>query len=333
MHRRTLLAAGLAAALPAPGPAGAQPRPETLLVMEKTDHRLAFLDPSDGRRMAELDLPEFPHEFVVDAAGRHAFIGHYGLESSAASGEGGHSVIVADLAARRILRGIDLSPFNRLHGMAIDAADRLCVLSEEKSVLLSLDHPAEDSAAGYAVPTGGIRTHMLALSRDGERAYVTGLLSNTVSLVCPRDAAAAPVLVTTGRMPEGCCLSPEERTLYVGNRRSGTLAAVDTGTMRVRDTRAVGGDPLRVYSVRDGRLLLADLQRESLSISRGDMSEIALVPLGARPSASSLHPSRPLAYVSLTSDEVAVVDLERARVEGRMRTGRGADVTRLLPAG
>jgi len=316
----------------AASPALAQPaaRPEVLLLMEKTAHRLAFLDASDGRRLGEVELPDFPHEFVVDHAGRHAFIGHYGVESSTETKPGGHSVLVVDLAARRLARRIDLAPYNRLHGIALDAQDRLSVLSEEKATLLTLDKPLEDEAAGFAVPAGGIKTHMFALTRDGERAYVTGLLSNTASLVRPRDAAVPPVVVTTGRMPEGLCLSPDERTLYVGNRRSGTVSAIDAGDMRVREAREVGGDPLRLYALPDGRLLLADLGREAIALLRPDLSEIGRLSLGAKPNAASLHPSRPIAYVSLASDEVAVVDLERMRIEGKMKTGSGADVTKLL---
>ncbi|MCR0982249.1 YncE family protein [Roseomonas populi] len=328
MHRRTLILASLAAATAAP--AAAQGKSGTLLVMEKNDARLAFLDASDGRRLGQVELPEFPHEFVVDPAGRHAFVGHYGVEASARPGEGGHSVLVVDIAARKVARRIDLSPFNRLHGMGVDAQGRLSVVSEEKGVLLTLDRPLEDEAPGFAVPAGGIKTHMFALSRDGERAFVTGLLSNTASLVRPRDASVAPVVVTTGRMPEGCCLSPDEGTLYVGNRRSGTLAAIDTATMRVRDTREVGGDPLRVYPLPDGRLLMIDLARSALVLLRADMREIWRLDLGAKPNAASLHPSQARAFVSLASDEVAVVDLDRPAIEGRMATGRGADVTRLL---
>ena len=335
MHRRNLLLTGLAASVPAiapiAAPARAQGQSGTLLVIEKAGHRLAFLDSSDGRRVGEVRLPEFPHEMVVDSAGRHAFIGHYGVEVSASPGEGGHSVFVVDLAARRLLRTIDLSPYGRLHGMAIDGADRLSVLSEDRAVLLTLDKPLEDTAPAFAVAAGGIKTHFFALSRDGERAYVTGLFSNTVSLVRPRDAAVPPVTITLGRMPEGCCLSPDERTLYVGSRRSGTLSAVDAESMRVRATREVGGDPLRGYAVPDGRLLLAGLGRANLFLLRPDMGEIWRLDLGAKPSAASLHPTRPIAYVSLASDEVAVVDLEHARIEGRMKAGPQADVTKLLP--
>ncbi|MFT8243842.1 YncE family protein [Roseomonas sp. BN140053] len=334
-QRRTVLG-GLAALAAAPSVVAAQTPAvagEVLLVMEKTAATLAFLDASSGARLGEVRLPPFPHEFVVSSDNRTAFVGHYGVESSANPGEGGHAVLVVDLRERRVARSIECSPFNRLHGMALDSRDRLYALSEEKAVLLSIDEPLNATAPSSAVAAGGLKTHLFSLSRDGERAFVTGLLSNTATLVRPRDASVAPVSVTTGRMPEGNCLSPDERTLFVANRRSGTLVAIETDSMRIRFTKQLGGDPLRVYALPDGRLLVTNLQARTITMLSPEMEEIAVVQLDAIPAAASLHPSRPVAFVSLSSDKVAVLDLDTRRIEAQFATKAGADVTRLIPAG
>ncbi|UFN48702.1 YncE family protein [Roseomonas sp. OT10] len=332
LNRRTTLA-GAAAAMASATTARAQGDAPALLVMEKNAGTLGFLDPESGRRLGEVALAEYPHEFVVDPQSRLAFVGHYGVETSAATAEGGHAVLVVDLRERKIAHRIDIAPFNRPHGMAIDARGRLSVLSEGRNTLLTFDEPAEARQPSIAVAAGGIKTHLFALTRDGERAYVTGLLSNTASLVRPRDAAIAPVTVTTGRMPEGLCLSPDERTLYVANRRSGTVAAIAADSMRVTETRPVSGDPLRLYALPDGRLLLADLERARMVLLGPRLEEIAAIPLDAKPSAASLHPSRPLAFVSLANDRIALLDLETHRIEGHFATRAGADVTRLVTPG
>ncbi|WP_369218538.1 YncE family protein, partial [Streptomyces flavofungini] len=181
-------------------------------------------------------------------------------------GEGGAAVFVIDLAERSLARTIDTRPFRRVHGMGIDDQDRLYALSEERAVLLGFDDPVTDQAPTRAVPTHGVKTHLFALSRDGERAYVTGLLSHTVSLVRPHDAAAPPLLVTPGQLPESSCLSTDERTLFVGARKSSALVAVDAHTMRVRRSRKVGGDPLRVCTLDDERLLVTDIVGRTLTV-------------------------------------------------------------------
>ncbi|MFC0408940.1 YncE family protein [Roseomonas elaeocarpi] len=305
---------------------------DTLLLVEKVASKLVFLDPDTGDRRAEVALPQFPHEFVVDRANRHAFVAHYGLESSDKVGEGGTDVVVVDLLERRVVHSLECAPFNRLHGIGLDEKGRLTVLSEEKGVLVSFDDPVGAKQPSAAANTGGIKTHLFSLSRDGERAWVTGLLSNTVSLIRPRDASVAPVVTRVGTFPEGNCLSPDEKTLYVGNRRSGSVTMLDADTLKVRATREVGGDPVRLYAMADGRLLLLNLAGESASLLKPDMSNIWTMKLGAKPAGASLHPTAARAFISLASDEVLTVDLETQRVERRFKTGAGADVTRWLPA-
>ena len=345
IERRGMLAGGLAsmasvaAGLPLgearaqSGNGGGNGPASLLLVMEKNAGKLAFFDAADGTRVGEVGLPAYPHEFVVDAQGRFAYVGHYGLPSSDRPGEGGHSVVVVDLGERRVARTIDCAPFNRLHGIGLDGQGRLGVLSEGRDTLLILDDPGRATRPDRQAATGGRKTHLFSFSRNGERAYVTGLESGTASLVRPHDRGAKPVVTKTGQMPEGNCLSPDGKVFYVGNRRSGTVSVLDAGSMKLRDQRDVGGDPLRLYALPDGRILLADLERESISLLRPDLREIWRLPLGAKPSAASLHPGKAVAFVSLASDEVVAVDLEARRIEQRIRTGAGADVTRLLQQG
>lgn len=251
---------------------------------------------------------------------------------SSTVGEGGAAVFVIDLVERSLARTIDTRPFNRVHGMGIDHHDRLYALSEEKAVLLGFDTPATDQAPSRAVPTHGVKTHLFTLSRDGERAYVTGLLSHTVSLVRPHDASAPPLLATPGQLPESSCLSRDEKTLFVGARKSSSLVAMDARTLKVRRSRKIGGDPLRVYTLDDERLLVTDIVANTLTVFSTDLRPLRSLQLDGTPSAVSLHPGRPLAYVSqLGTNRVAVVDLDRFTVVGDFAAGLEPDSSVLLP--
>ncbi|MFI6374827.1 YncE family protein [Streptomyces sp. NPDC050546] len=306
---------------------------DVLAVVEKSGHAVGFYDTASGRRLNSVPLPDYPHEMVVDSRRRFAYVGHYGVRMSATVGEGGAAVFVIDLTERALARTIDTRPFNRIHGMGIDRHDRLYALSEEKAVLLGFDDPTTDQAPTRAVPAHGVKTHLFTLSRDGERAYVTGLLSHTVSLVRPHDASAPPLLATPGRLPESSCLSRDEKTLFVGARKSASLVALDAHSLRVRRTRKVGGDPLRVYTLDEERLLATDIVANTLTVfSTTDLRPIRSLQLDGTPSAVSLHPARPLAYVSqLGTNRVAVVDLERFAVVGDFAAGLEPDSSVLLP--
>ncbi|MFD9860068.1 YncE family protein [Streptomyces alboflavus] len=338
MTRRTVIkAAGagtLATGLAAPAASATRARDgDVLAVVEKSSHAVSFYDVASGRRLHSVQLPDYPHEMVVDSRRRLAYVGHYGVRMASTVGAGGAAVLVVDLAERTLARTIDTRPFNRIHGMGIDAHDRLYALSEEKAVLLGFDTPATDTAPTRAVPTHGVKTHLFSLTRDGERAYVTGLLSHTVSLVRPHDAAVPPLLVTPGQLPESSCLSRDEKTLFVGARKSRSLVAVDARTMKVRRSRTVGGDPLRVYTVDDERLLATDIAANTLTVFSTDLRPIRSLQLDGTPAAVSFHPTEPRAYVSqLGNNRVAVVDLDRLTVVGGFATQLEPDSSVLLPA-
>ncbi|MFB6553446.1 MULTISPECIES: YncE family protein [unclassified Streptomyces] len=338
MTRRTVMMAagagtlgsGLAtSASGAPRAAGT----DVLVVVEKSGHAVGFYDATSGRRLHRVGLPDYPHEMVVDAHRRFAYVGHYGVRMSSTVGEGGAAVFVIDLVERSLARTIDTRPFNRIHGMGIDDRDRLYALSEEKAVLLGFDAPSTDQAPTRAVPAHGVKTHLFTLSRDGERAYVTGLLSHTVSLVRPHDASVPPLVVTPGQLPESGCLSRDEKTLFVGARKSSSLVAVDARTMKVLRSRKVSGDPLRVYTVDEDRLLVTDIVANTLTVYSTALRPIRSLRLDGTPAAVSFHPDRPLAYVSqLGTHRIAVVDLERLTVVGDFGTGLEPDSSALLPA-
>jgi len=308
---------------------------DTLLLVEKCSHCFSWYDIESGERLRSLQLPDFPHEFVTDAAERYAYVGHYGVETSGHVGEGGHSLLQIDIRSSKLVRSIDLSPFNRIHGLHMDAQDRLYALSEEKSTLLVLENPASDTAARRAVPSGGIKSHLFALTRDGQTAFCMNLLSHTVTKVKPWDPLFTPLACHPGQKPEGYCLSGDEKTLYVSNRWSNTLSAIDTATMTVKYEAASRDDVTRIYrrdnSTGDGRLFTSNYGDRSLSVVNPDtLQEMAYLKLDGRCIALTFHPSKPLAFISLDSDRVAVLDIDNLKILRFIATQKEPDVSKVV---
>lgn len=305
---------------------------EILLLVEKCSHAFSFYNLQTGQRETSVALPDYPHEFVVDSQQRYAYVGHYGVEHSGINGPGGNRVFQIDLQQRRLVREIDLGHYNRLHGMQIDAHDRLYVLSEEKSTLLVLPEPQTDTAPSRAVSSGGLKSHLFALSRDGETAYCMNLLSHTVAKVRPWEPLHTPLLCSPGLKPEGYALSEDEKTLFVTNRISQTLSAIDTQTMQVRLSVPSRQDPTRLYLYRDGqRLLVTNYGERSLSIVDPiTLKERAHVPTGGRAIALSYHPTQALAYVSLDDDRVGIFNLDTCVFVGYLATQREPDVSKVV---
>lgn len=304
---------------------------EILLLVEKCSHCFSYYSIETGERLHSIALPDFPHEFVLDSRQRYAYVGHYGVETSGHLGQGGTQIFQIDIANRVLTRTIDIAPFNRLHGMQMDSRDRLYALSEDRAQLVTIDQPEVDTAPRRAVSTGGIKSHLFALSRDGLTAYAMNLLSHTVTKIRPHDATFAPLACTPGEKPEGYALSADEKTLYVTCRWSNLLAAIDTATMTVRYTAPSRNDATRLYLHRDGRLVVTNYGERSISVVDPEtLRELAHIQMDAKAIALSFHPTRPLAFVSQDNDRVGYFNMDTLRFERFITTQREPDVSRVV---
>jgi len=302
-----------------------------LLLVEKCSHCFSYYDIETGERLHSIALKEYPHEFVVDAQQRYAYVGHYGVETSGHLGAGGTEIFQIDIAKRQWVRTIDIAPFNRLHGMQMDEAGRLYALSEERAQLVVIDDPASATAPQRAVTTGGIKSHLFALSRDGQTAYAMNLLSHTVTKIHPHDATIAPVACKPGDKPEGYALSRDEKTLYVTCRWSNTLCAIDTDCMQLKTCAPARKDATRLYLYRDGRLVVTNYGERSLAIvDAATLQETAHIPMQARAIALSFHPEKPLAFVSQDNDQVGYFNMETLQFERFITTQREPDVSHVV---
>ena len=304
---------------------------EILLLVEKCSHCFSYYDIATGKRLHSIQLDDFPHEFVVDQDQRYAYIGHYGVETSGHLGAGGTQIFQIDIPGRTLARTIDIAPFNRLHGMQMDQDGKLYALSEDRAQLVVIDKPATDTAPRRAVPTGGIKSHLFALTRDGKTAFSMNLLSHTVTKFKPHDATFAPVACSPGEKPEGYALSADEKTLFVTNRWSNTLCAIDVATMKVIRSAPSRDDATRLYLFRDGRLVATNYGERSLSVLNPDtLQEIAHIPMEARAIALSYHPSKPLAFVSQDNDRLGIFNMETLQFDRFFETQREPDVSQLI---
>ena len=166
--------------------------------------------------------------------------------------------------------------------------------------------------------------------KDGNNAFSLNLLSNTVTYLKPHDPAFTPVPIQPGQRPEGNCFSADERTLYVTNRASETVCAIDIATLKVRASAKTGVDPTRIYRDTRDRLFVTNYGEDSMFVYDSELNRIGQVELPALPIAMSFHPERPLAYVSLKDDRVGLLDLDTLQFERYIKTLREPDVSKVV---
>jgi YVTN family beta-propeller protein len=239
-HHSLLLAAAWLCVLPASA--------ETLLVVRKTDNAVDFMDPGSGLRLASVPTGNAPHEISVSPDGKRAVVSNYGTRE-----QPGSTLSVVDLEQPQEIRRIDLAPHTRPHGVAWFAADRIAVTTEGSQHVLLVD-PASGTVVS-AIETAQAASHMVVVSADARRAYVTNIGSGTttaIDLVNRRKLAD----IATGAGSEALALTPDGRELWVAARADGHIAVVDTATLAVKARLPVPGIPIRIAVTPDGHTAL-----------------------------------------------------------------------------
>jgi YVTN family beta-propeller protein len=218
------MAIGLALLLLACAPANAVQAPAaspsgTLLIGNKGENSLSFVDLATGRELGRAPTGPMPHEIAVSRDGRQAAVVAYG----------GATIDIFDIAARARVRTIDLSPNAGPHGIAWLADGRILATTERSRSLAIVDTGRGDAVG--AILTGQEGTHMVAVAPDGRTAYTANMNSGTISIL---DLAAGTKLrdISVGGTPEGIALSPDGRTLWVGDNAGARLLAFDTAGLR-----------------------------------------------------------------------------------------------------
>jgi len=229
--RRLLLALALSTASPAAA--------ATLLVGNKAENTVSFIDLATGKERARLPTGPMPHEIAVSPDGRTAAVVAYGAKQ----------IDLYDVASAKHLRAIDLGTNLRPHGIAWLRSGRI-VATTEGSSTLSLVDPTTGRVDSIA--TGAKGSHMVIVSRDERRAYVSNLGSRNVSAI---DLAKRTKIadLSAGAEPEGIALTPDGRELWVANRADDTVMLFEAATLKPIATIRVGDMPIRLAISPDGR--------------------------------------------------------------------------------
>ena len=298
----------------------------TLLIGNKGENTLSFIDLASGRELGRAPTGRMPHEIAISPDGRQAAVVAYG----------GRSIDVFDVASRERLRTIDLSPNEGPHGIVWLDDGRILATTERSQSLTLVDTRSGDAVS--AISTGQQGTHMVAVSPDRRRAYTANIGSGTVSVLDLVERRKLRDLAVGGR-PEGIALSPDGGTLWVGDLEGARVQAFDTGTFeRLAEVRT-GEVPIRVAASPDGRwIVTSNLGTGSLTLIDARTRAVAReIPVSGSREAGQVTilfsaDGRRLYAAETGRDQVAEVDLESGRVLRRLAAGSQGDGLAIAPA-
>lgn len=317
-----LLSALILTACPAAGET-ASSAGETLLVGNKGEDTLSIIALGSGEELARIATGRMPHEIAVSPDGKRAAVVAYG----------GTSIDIIDLAARRRVQTIDISPNARPHGLLWLNDGRLVATAEGSE---SVAVVAPDGAV-TSIATGQQGTHMIVVAPDNRTAYTANIGSGTVS-VLDLSAGRKVADLAVGGKPEGLALARGGRELWVGDLDAPRVQIWDVATRKKIAEQPVDPVAIRVLASPDGQLIAtSNIASGTISLfdaeTRAPIRTITVSGERAKGQVTLLFSpdSRRLYAAETGHDMIAEIDVASGRVLRRIAAGKNGDGLAIAP--
>jgi YVTN family beta-propeller protein len=306
-------------------------QPDTLVVLNKSEFRVALIDPATGNILARLPTGHGPHEVAVSPDGRTAYVSNFGPFSHYPAGDQthtqpGNTITVIDLVSRAVKTTWDLGTHMSPHGLLVSHDGKnIWVTTETPQSLLELD--AATGKILHAWPTTQQRTHMIVITPDEKKFYATNTISGSVSVI---DRAAGTVKVLpTGPGSEGITISPDGREVWVGIRAGDKVAVISTATDEIVATFESGGKgPSRVRFTPGGKeVWVSNSSSNQMAVfDASDRKMLATLEMPKGPSGMVFSADgRRLFVADMRENEVTVIDVSARKVASRIPMGNDSE--------
>jgi DNA-binding beta-propeller fold protein YncE len=241
-----------------------------LIMVDKMGGRVLFFGAGGDREVGELrpstDPAQRPHEVAISPDARTAYVSVYGDGVFGNNPHPGHTIAIIDLATRRMVGGIDVSPYRAPHGMQVDGAGRLYVACDLDHKVLVIDPASRHVQAAIDVGEAG---HWIALAPVEGRIYVSA--HGTEPFISVVDMSSRRVVdrirIEHGTM--GITVSPDGRTVLAADAAGPILHIISTRTDRELGQVRVEHYDNALYKVfysPDGRYVLTCLPNGQINI-------------------------------------------------------------------
>jgi len=290
-----------------------------LVVLNKTEANMAIIDPATMKVTAKVPVGDGPHEVVLSADGKTAFVANYGGTQGP-----GSSLSVIDIATAKELRRIDLAPLLRPHGLQM-IGGKLYFTAEVNRVIARYDPAA--NKVDWIMGTGQNVSHMIAGSADQKKFYTANIGSNSITAFEFQSVPPSGSTIThipVGAQPEAIDLSPDGKEVWTGLNVDGTIDIVDTATKKFKEKVAINGRPYRVRFTPDGKFVICTMipTKDILILDAATRKEVRRIKLESVPLGVAFSNDGKTAFFSVGSpDAVIKVNLETGAILGRVVTG------------
>ncbi len=294
-----------------------------LVALNKADSTMAIIDPLSMKVISKVATGDSPHEVVLSADGKTAYVANYGAQTP------GNSISVIDTTTGKELRRFDVSPLMRPHGLHM-IGGKLYFTAETNRLIARYDPAA--NKIDWMMGTGQAGSHMVVGAPDQRKFYTANIGSDSVTAfewMNPAQPQAWRVThVAIGKQPEAIDLSPDGKEVWAGLNAENAIDIVDTATNKFKEKVAIGGRPYRVKFTPDGKLVVNSMvaTKELLIIDAATRKEVKRIKLESVPLGIVFSADGKTAFVSVVEpDAILKINLDTGEVLGRVDSGKGPD--------
>jgi len=288
----------------------------TLLVGNKDENSMVFVDPATNKVLGKVPTGNGPHEIAASSDGKLAFVANYGTGPAP-----GSTLSVIDVVNQLVLRTVEISPLQRPHGLTF--ADGKVYFTAEANRMVGRYDPAANKV-DWMMGTGQGTTHMVVAGTEG-RLFTANIGGNSVSIIERNTVTTVPV----GQGPEAIDLSPDGKELWTAHSRDGGVSIIDVAEKKVVRVFPIGTKRSnRLKFTPDGKqVLVSDLDgNEVVVIDAASRKEVKRIAMGRTPEGILMAKDGARAYVAEAGENrIAIVDLKTLEVTGHLTTGNGPD--------
>ena len=307
--------------------ASKSPARGVLLVCNKGDHTLGIIDPIAGKQIATVDEEGVTgHEVVASRDGKLAFVPVFGNSGVGKPGTDGSVIRVIEVASRKIVNTLDFGRGVRPHCAVLGPKDGLLYVTTELENTITVIEPRSLKIVA-TIPTGQPESHMLAISSDGKRGYVSSVGPATVT-VLDLVERKIHVMIPLGAKSQRIAVSVDDQWVFTSDQAKPRLAVISTKSNAVERWIEMPGIGYGTATTPDGKFLIVALIKDNkvCVIDLATMTVARTFDVPAAPQEVLVRPDGAEAYVSCdASAKVAVIDLKEWRVTKLIEAGPGAD--------
>jgi DNA-binding beta-propeller fold protein YncE len=321
-----LAGASLLAPLSVAAPPASVPSTGLLLIENKGDHTLGLVNPELGEEVAKVTLSGVTgHEVAASPDGRFAYAPIYGDSGVGQPGTSGNTIDVINVPERRVVDVIHLGKPVRPH-CPVYAPDGLLYVTAELAHAIYVIDPHTRKLVG-SISTEQPESHMLAITRNGDRGYTANVGAGTVTALDLRDRKPIAVIHVC-KTVQRISLSADDRFAFTADQHQPRLAVISTRTNRVQSWITLPAVGFGTRATPDGHWLIATMPGVSklAVVDLHTMKVARTIDVPESPQEILIGPNDRVAYISCDrSHQVAVLNLSNWQVEKLIRVGDNDD--------